>query len=165
MAKKSQPADWEAAISGIKVSFRLGCVAPRWAERRFRNSSLAPPSNASRQWPRWLIRRRRGSQLRQGNRHIPAMPVDQHEHVAGAGIFRSQALDFHRFALAERRNRLGHDALGLEGEADFVLQVVIPAQGLLFRSIRVHDRFVLDSAPRGWGPFCVSPSSLPLLRR
>ena len=59
------------------------------------------------------------------------MPVDLYEHVSGAGVFRCQAPDFDPFTLEEGRNRLGPATFGLEREADFVLQVVIPAQGLL----------------------------------
>ena len=45
----------------------------------------------------------------------------------------------------EGRNHLGRDTLGLERESDFALQVAMPAHGLLFRSISVHDNFILDS--------------------
>ena len=54
-------------------------------------------------------------------------------------------MDFDRFTLAERGNRLGFDTRGLKRESDFVFQVVLPAQGLLLRAIRIHDGFVLDA--------------------
>ena len=86
-----------------------------------------------------------GGQLRQGNGHLPALPADQHAPVAGAGIFGSQAPDFDSFLLDERRNHLGNDTLRLERESDFVLQVLIPAQGLLLRSLSVNHNLVVDS--------------------
>ncbi len=92
----------------------------------------------------------RGSQLREWDCKIPACPVDQYKHVAGARIFRSHAADFDRFTFVERRNHLGHDALGLEWESNFLLQVVVPAHGLLFRSIGIHDNFVLDAVLSNW---------------
>src|SRR5581483_1118656 len=57
------------------------------------------------------------------------------------------------FTLEEGRNRLGSATFGLEREADFVLQVVIPAQGLLLRPIRVHNGFVLDTVLSNWISF------------
>jgi hypothetical protein len=60
------------------------------------------------------------------------------------GIFRCQAPDFDAFTFEERRDRLGPHTSGFEREADFVLQIVVPAQGLLLRSISVHNRFVVD---------------------
>src|SRR5437867_6321663 len=45
----------------------------------------------------------------------------------------------------KRHSEAFHFGLGLDGESDFVLQVVIPAQGLLLRSVSVHDEFVLDA--------------------
>jgi hypothetical protein len=62
-----------------------------------------------------------------------------------AGIFRRQGADFDRFPLAERRDHLGRDTSGREGKLDFVLQVVIPAESLFFRSIGIDDGFVVDS--------------------
>jgi len=55
------------------------------------------------------------------------------------------ASDFDDLSLSEWRDDLGSEALGLEGEPHFVFQVVIPAQSLLFRSVSVHDGFVVDS--------------------
>jgi hypothetical protein len=43
----------------------------------------------------------------------------------------------------KRRNHFGNDTLCLE--ADFILQVVIPAPGLLLGSISVNYNFVVDS--------------------
>ena len=45
----------------------------------------------------------------------------------------------------KRHSEAFHFGLGLDRESDFVLQVVIPAQGLLLRSVSVHDEFVLDA--------------------
>jgi hypothetical protein len=56
-----------------------------------------------------------------------------------------RAVDFDSFTFAERRHHLGRDAAGGEGEPDFVLEVVIPAQSFLFRTIGVDDDFVVDS--------------------
>jgi hypothetical protein len=53
--------------------------------------------------------------------------------------------NFDGFPYAERRSRRDPNALGLEREADLVLQIVIPAQGLLLWSVRIHDGFVLDA--------------------
>src|SRR5437667_9264354 len=45
----------------------------------------------------------------------------------------------------KRHSEAFHFGLGLDRESDFVLQVVIPVQGLLLRSVSVHDDFVLDA--------------------
>ena len=39
----------------------------------------------------------------------------------------------------------GSDAFGLEGESDFVIELVIPAHRLLFRLVGVHDGLVVDA--------------------
>ena len=62
-----------------------------------------------------------------------------------ADVFGSEAADFYRFSFPQRRSGLNADALRLERKMDLVFEVVIPAHGLLFRAIRVDDRFVLDS--------------------
>src|ERR1700694_3444644 len=85
------------------------------------------------------------SQLRERNSQVPALPADEHEHVAGTRIFGRQAPDFGDLSLSEWRDDLGSEAPGLEGEPHFVFQVVIPTQSMLFRSISVHDDFVVDS--------------------
>lgn len=40
---------------------------------------------------------------------------------------------------------LWEDALGLEGESDFVVEIVIPAHRLLFWPVSVHDGLVVDA--------------------
>src|SRR5664279_6388645 len=61
-----------------------------------------------------------------------------------ADVVRRHAQDFNVFTFPERRDDLRSQALRLERESDFVFQVVIPAQGLLFRS-GIHDSFIVDS--------------------
>src|SRR5437870_29693 len=95
------------------------------------------------------------------DRQGPALPFDEHEHVAGAGFFGSHTSDFDLFSFEEGRNRLDGDTLGLERESDFVLQVVIPAHGLLLRSIGIHDGFVLDSGLSHGVPFGFGHGSHP----
>ncbi len=85
------------------------------------------------------------NQLREGNRYTAAVPSNQHQHVAGARIFGRQAEGFDGFSLAERRHHLGCNAASRERETDFVVQVVIPAESLLFRPIGVDDDFIVDS--------------------
>ena len=65
--------------------------------------------------------------------------------LSGSGVSGGHTSDFDGFSLPERRNHHGRDTLGLERESDFVVQVAMPAHGLLFRSISVHDNFILDS--------------------
>jgi len=84
---------------------------------------------------------------------LRSAPVDVCEHVSGAGVFRCQAPDFDPFTLKDGGNRLGPATFGLEREADFVLQVGIPAQGLLLRPISVHNRIVADSVLSHRVPF------------
>ena len=86
-----------------------------------------------------------GDQLGEWHGHIATVPADQHQHVVGTGILGRQAADFDRFSFTERGDHLGRHAPYREGERDFVLQVVIPAQGLLFGPISVDDGFVVDS--------------------
>ena len=86
-----------------------------------------------------------GSQLRQRHGDIAAMPADQHKHVVGTGIFRCEAADFDRFSLAERRDYFGGDATGCEGKPDLVLQIVIPAERLLFGPVGINNDFVVNS--------------------
>ncbi len=45
----------------------------------------------------------------------------------------------------DRGREVRDDALCLEREADFVFQVVIPTHRFLFRSVSVHDGFVVDT--------------------
>src|SRR5271170_6957461 len=52
---------------------------------------------------------------------------------------------FDSVSFAERRDDFGSDALGLEGESDFVIEIVIPAHRLLFRPVGVHDGLVVDA--------------------
>jgi hypothetical protein len=63
------------------------------------------------------------------------VPADPHQHVGGAGVFRCHTLDFDGFPLPERGYDFGRDALGLKRESDFVIEVVIPPNDLLFRSL------------------------------
>jgi hypothetical protein len=50
-----------------------------------------------------------------------------------------------KISFFEGRNEVRDDALCLEREADFVFQVVIPTHRFLFRSVSVHDGFVMDA--------------------
>src|SRR5438477_10034865 len=59
-------------------------------------------------------------------------------------VVRRHAHDFNGFTSPERRDDLRSQALRLEWKTDFAFQVVIPAQGLLFRS-GIDDSFVVDS--------------------
>src|ERR1700691_5885928 len=86
-----------------------------------------------------------GSQLGKRHGHLTPLPTDQHEHVGGAGVFRRHTPDFDSVPLAERRDDFGSDALGLERESDFVIEIVIPAHRLLFRPVSVHDGLVVDA--------------------
>ena len=61
-----------------------------------------------------------------------------------AGVFRRHAHHLDGFAFFERRDVLRGDTPCLEGEADFVFQVVIPAQRLLIRT-GIDDSFVVDA--------------------
>ena len=56
-----------------------------------------------------------GLQLRQGDRHGPALPLDEHQHVAGARFFGSHALDFDSFSFEEGRNALATIHLAWNG--------------------------------------------------
>src|SRR5262249_31610973 len=85
------------------------------------------------------------SELGKRHGHIAAVPADQHQHIVGTGMFRRQAEDFERLFFAEWRAYFGSNAPGREGKLDWVLQVVVPAESLFFRSIGVNDDFVMDS--------------------
>jgi len=61
-----------------------------------------------------------------------------------ADVVRRHAHDLDDFTFPEGRDDLHSQALRPEGKTDFVFQVVIPAQGLLFRS-SIDDSFVVDS--------------------
>lgn len=61
-----------------------------------------------------------------------------------ADVVRRHAHDLNGFTFPERRDDLRSQALRLEREADLAFQVVLPAQGLLFRS-GIVDRFVVDA--------------------
>lgn len=65
--------------------------------------------------------------------------------IVGTRVFRSQTPDIDYFSLSERGDEFGRDASRREGKLDFVLQVVIPAECLLFGPIGVHDGFVVDA--------------------
>ena len=86
-----------------------------------------------------------GGQLGKRDGHLTPLPTDQHEHVSGAGILRRHTPHFDSVSFAERRDDFGSDALGLEGESDFVIEIVIPAHRLLFRPVGVHDGLVMDA--------------------
>ena len=75
---------------------------------------------------------------------MSTLPSHPDEHVVRADVVRRHAQDLNGFTFPERRDDLRSQALRLEWETDFVLQVVIPAQGLLFRS-SIDDSFVVDS--------------------
>ena len=68
-----------------------------------------------------------GGQLGKRDGHLTPLPMDQHEHVGGAGIFRRHTSYFDSVSLAEWRDDFGSDALGLEGESDFAIEIVVPA--------------------------------------
>src|SRR5271170_5002147 len=87
-------------------------------------------------------------QLGKRDGHLTALPTDQHEHVGGAGVFRRHTSYFDSVSLAERRDDLGSDALGMEGESDFVIEIVITAHRPLFRPVGVHDGMVVDAVFR-----------------
>src|SRR5437764_1231060 len=61
-----------------------------------------------------------------------------------AGVVPRHAHDLNGFTFPERRDDLRSQALRLEWKTDFAFQVVIPAQGLLFRS-GIDDSFVVNS--------------------
>jgi hypothetical protein len=84
-------------------------------------------------------------QLGKRDGHLTALPTDQHEHVGGAGVFRRHTSYFDSVSLAERRDDFGSDALGMERESDFVIEIVIPAHRLLFRPVGVHDGLAVDA--------------------
>ena len=73
------------------------------------------------------------------------MPVDHHEHLSGAGIFRHHTEDLDAFPFPERRNYLDSDALGLKRESDVVVEVAMSSHDLLFRPIGIGDDFVIDA--------------------
>ena len=79
-----------------------------------------------------------GGQLGKRDGHLTPLPMDQHEHVGGAAVFRRHTSYFDSVSFAERRDDFGSDALGLKGESDFVIEIVIPAQRLLFRLVGVR---------------------------
>jgi hypothetical protein len=112
---------------------------------RLRNSSPALASSASRRWLQGGFVRIDGDQLGERRGHIAVVPLNQHQHILGTRVFRSQPPDIDCFSLAERGDDLGSDASRREGKLDFVLQVVIPAESLFFGSIGVHDGFVVDA--------------------
>src|ERR1035437_9711026 len=76
-----------------------------------------------------------GGQLGKRDGHLTPLPMDQHEHVGGAAVFRRHTSYFDSVSFAERRDDFGSDALGLEGKSDFVIEIVIPAQRLLIRPV------------------------------
>ena len=77
-----------------------------------------------------------------------------------AEVVRRHAHDLNGFTFPEWRDHLRSQALRLERETDFVFQVVIPAQGLLFRS-GIDDSFVVDSVFPDRGLFGISSSLWP----
>src|SRR5215467_1798999 len=85
------------------------------------------------------------SELGKRHGHIAVVPADQHQHIVSTGIFRRQAEDLDRISFAEWRDYFGSNSPGGEGKLDLVLQVVVPAESLFFRSIGVDDDFVMDS--------------------
>ncbi len=54
-----------------------------------------------------------GGQLRKGNCHVPPLPADQNEHVAGTGVFRGEAAGSDDLTFPGWRNYLGCDAVAL----------------------------------------------------
>jgi hypothetical protein len=112
---------------------------------RFRDSSPAQASSASRRWLQWWIRPRRWRPLGERRGHIAVVPSNQHQHIVDTGVFRCQAADLDRFPLAERRDYFGGHAPSRERKPDLALQVVVPAESLFFWPIRVDDDFIVDS--------------------
>ena len=64
-----------------------------------------------------------GGQLGKRDGHLTPLPMDQHEQVGRAGVFRRHTPYFDSVSLAERRDDFGSDGLGLEGESDFVIEI------------------------------------------
>ena len=71
-------------------------------------------------------------------RMSPSISVEQ----ASSGA-RRQTSTVSPFSIGDARFATMHFAL--EREADFVFQVVIPTHRFLFRSVSVHDGFVVDT--------------------
>ena len=90
-------------------------------------------------------RKERDAAVRQAFSQKRGPQPRRNEHVGGAGVFRRHTPYFDSVSLAERRDDFGSDAFGLEGESDFVIEIVIPAHRLLFRPVGVHDGLVVDA--------------------
>lgn len=73
------------------------------------------------------------------NRVVAVVPANQQQHVVGTRILRREVSDVGRFSFAKRSHYFGSYAPSRERKPDFVLQVVISAESLLFWSIRVDD--------------------------
>src|SRR5215218_2056653 len=86
-----------------------------------------------------LLVHRDALQLGQGNRKASAFPADQDEHLMVALLVGGHPDDLDLLADAQRRDAALGDAPGHKREVQPVLEGVVPARGLLFGRVGIHD--------------------------
>ena len=74
-----------------------------------------------------------------------AMVFGDDDDLAHTVVFRREAGHRQRLADLERRGGASLDAAGREREAQFPLEVVVPANGALVGCLRVDDDLLLDA--------------------
>src|SRR6266571_1442497 len=84
-------------------------------------------------------------QLHQGNRKLTLFPPDQHKHLVHAFLVGSHSHDLDFLSRFQWRNRAANDAAGRKRKLQGVVEIVIPAHRLLFRTVGVHDNFHVDT--------------------
>src|SRR6266699_4064351 len=78
-------------------------------------------------------------QLHQGNSKLTLFPPDQDKHIMFAFLVGSHSHDLDFLSRFQWRNRAANDAAGRKRKLQGVVEIVIPAHHLLFRTIRIHN--------------------------
>src|SRR6266581_4675671 len=84
-------------------------------------------------------------QLHQGNRKLTLFPLDQHKHLVHAFLVGSHSHDLDFLSRFQWRNRAANEAAGRKRKLQGVVEIVIPAHHLLFRTVGVHNNFHVDT--------------------
>src|SRR6266699_4837411 len=84
-------------------------------------------------------------QLHQGNRKLTLFPLDQHKHLVHAFLVGSHSHDLDFLSRFQWRNRAANEAAGRKRKLQGVVEIVIPAHYLLFRTIRIYNDLHVDA--------------------
>src|SRR6266498_3523686 len=84
-------------------------------------------------------------ELHERHAELAAGEMHENEHLPHAVVPRCHAEDLDLLALLERRNLARGDALRLEGKAQLVVEMAVPADRALLGRVGVDDDFVGDA--------------------